>query len=636
MILSFWLVFIKFCRLNIELQTTHGDVALSVLSSKLPYKAGAVSALIVLACLVLQLFIIPHFEFDIYKMITVYLALAVFSFGISLIIARKNLQEAQNFIQMVSDDAPETQSVQEAYKALVARAHQAQAYQSLLSALPCLILHADEKGHILHVFEEKNVRKNLEAMDLISPEEPLCGQNAYSFLPFLTKNSLGRKECGKGFLIGLSSVENGQDYICVYYDPGLQDMITLDSDPEMIKHLSRDLAQLLFEIKAQSSSLSNALSAMSQGDFTCHVQGGEGVFRQLGEHANECMTNLSQMIYNLDNAIKVLSADIDVTCEAAVDLSERSQRQSTALQQTATTMEQLSSTVQSSAENASKGSHLAAEARKSAHSGGQTVQAAIEAMERIEDSSGRITQIVSLIDDVAFQTNLLALNAAVEAARAGEAGKGFAVVAAEVRTLAQRAGQASKEIKTLIESTQLRVSEGVNLVRKTDVELGDVVSSIGTLDQIMAEIASATRQQAIGISEVTATVSHMDAVTSQTADMIETTAKTLNNARQKLTTLKEWTADFTVERVIEDHHRGMAKLFHNQTYENSHVKPLMKSLSHLGPDSLETMPLASDIHSQRALLSNHFHSSQPASRPSSVSAKTVAKFLHNQEDWHEF
>jgi methyl-accepting chemotaxis protein len=206
------------------------------------------------------------------------------------------------------------------------------------------------------------------------------------------------------------------------------------------------------------------------------------------------------------------------------DLSQRTQEQASSLEETASSMEEMTSTVKQNAENASHANQLARGAREQAERGGEVVAQAVTAMKEINSSSGKIADIVSLIDEIAFQTNLLALNAAVEAARAGEQGRGFAVVATEVRNLAQRSAGAAKEIKGLIKDSAEKVSTGSALVDQSGKALAEIVDSVKKVTDIVAEIAAASQEQSAGIDQVNHAVLQMDEMTQQNAALVEEAA----------------------------------------------------------------------------------------------------------------
>ncbi|MDO1530411.1 methyl-accepting chemotaxis protein [Fulvimonas sp. R45] len=215
------------------------------------------------------------------------------------------------------------------------------------------------------------------------------------------------------------------------------------------------------------------------------------------------------------------------------DLSQRTQEQASSLEQTASSMEQMTSTVKQNAENASHANQLARGAREQAERGGEVVAQAVGAMREINQSSGRIADIVGLIDEIAFQTNLLSLNAAVEAARAGEQGRGFAVVAAEVRNLAQRSAGAAKEIKALIKDSVDKVQAGSTLVDQSGKALADIVESVKKVTDIVAEIAAASQEQSAGIDQVNHAVLQMDEMTQQNAALVEEAAAAARSMQEQ-------------------------------------------------------------------------------------------------------
>ena len=220
------------------------------------------------------------------------------------------------------------------------------------------------------------------------------------------------------------------------------------------------------------------------------------------------------------SAENVAGASLEIA-QGNADLATRTEQQASALEETAASMEELSSTVRQTADNAAQGNMLARNASTTAAKGGEVVRSVVETMKGINQSSQRIAEIIQVIDGIAFQTNILALNAAVEAARAGEQGRGFAVVATEVRNLAQRSAAAAKEIKTLITDSVEQVQRGTDLVDVAGSTMGEIVSSIQRVTDIMGEISAATAEQSAGVAQVSEAVSQMDQVTQQNAALVE-------------------------------------------------------------------------------------------------------------------
>ena len=226
------------------------------------------------------------------------------------------------------------------------------------------------------------------------------------------------------------------------------------------------------------------------------------------------------------------------------DLSARTEEQAASLEETASSMEELSSTVKQNAENARQANQMAATASNVAERGHAAVAGVVQTMGAIADSSTRITEIVGVIDSIAFQTNILALNAAVEAARAGEQGKGFAVVATEVRSLAQRSAGAAKEIKGLIEDSTAKVEQGSQQVKAAGGTMTEILDSVRRVTDIMGEISAASQEQASGIDQVNLAVSQMDSVTQQNAALVEEAAAAAGSLENQAEKLREAVAIF--------------------------------------------------------------------------------------------
>ena len=266
----------------------------------------------------------------------------------------------------------------------------------------------------------------------------------------------------------------------------------------------------------------DVISSLSNGDLTLKMEGDyAGSFDEIKVAVNSTIDKLKEMVGQIqDTAQSVNSASNEIS-SGSTDLSQRTEQQASTLEETSASMEELTSTVKQNTDNAQDANKKATDASDIANKGGEVVQDAVVAMGNIIESSKKISDIIGVIDEIAFQTNLLALNAAVEAARAGDAGKGFAVVASEVRTLAGRSAEASKEIKYLIEESTTQVDQGSALVNNAGETLKEIVESVSTVAQLIDEIANASEEQATGLEEINTAVSQMDESTQQNAALVE-------------------------------------------------------------------------------------------------------------------
>ncbi|MGA0601568.1 methyl-accepting chemotaxis protein [Caulobacter sp. KR2-114] len=268
--------------------------------------------------------------------------------------------------------------------------------------------------------------------------------------------------------------------------------------------------------------LASHLGRIAQGDMTARIDVDfEGAYRQVRDDFNAAVESISGALARIATSTGSLRSSADEIAQASDDLSRRTEQQAASLEETAAALDQITATVNRSAEGAREAATTASTAREHARMSGQVVQDAVAAMGEIEKSSQQISQIIGVIDEIAFQTNLLALNAGVEAARAGEAGRGFAVVASEVRALAQRSAEAAKEIKTLISSSATQVASGVRYVGETGEALSQIVTHVASIDQLISEIAKSAQEQAVGLRQVNVAVNQMDQVTQQNAAMVE-------------------------------------------------------------------------------------------------------------------
>ena len=284
------------------------------------------------------------------------------------------------------------------------------------------------------------------------------------------------------------------------------------------------------------NALGSALERLAEGDLTVQIGVIGSEYEKLRDDFNRAVESLGGVIAAINQTSEIVTSSAGNISEATNNLSKRTEQQAAALEETAAALDEITATVRTAAERANEARQMVAETKTSANRSGQIVRNAVDAMGRIEGSSQKISQIISVIDEIAFQTNLLALNAGVEAARAGEAGRGFAVVAQEVRELAQRSANAAKEIKVLISASAAEVDTGVGLVRSTGEALVEIEALVNRVNESVNTIATAAKEQATGLAEINTSVNHMDQMTQQNAAMVEeTTASSqvlANEARQ--------------------------------------------------------------------------------------------------------
>jgi methyl-accepting chemotaxis protein len=313
------------------------------------------------------------------------------------------------------------------------------------------------------------------------------------------------------------------------------------------KQHAAEVDALISQQKSIVDALARSLERLAHGDLTVQITGDfPAEYQALREHFNNAMTQLRSTVEAISAAAAEVSNATAEISASTIDLSQRTEQQAASLEQTSATMEQISATVKKTAENAQHANQSARDTQTVADRSGEVVNKAVSAMGLIEASSRKISDIISVIDEIARQTNLLALNAAVEAARAGEAGRGFAVVAAEVRSLAQRSSQAAKDITNLITTSDGHVKEGVDLVNHAGRALNEIVDSIKNVADIIADIATASTEQSTGIDQVNRALGQMDEVTQQNSALVEQNAATAKMLEEQATTMNERIGRFHV------------------------------------------------------------------------------------------
>ena len=299
--------------------------------------------------------------------------------------------------------------------------------------------------------------------------------------------------------------------------------------------------------KVAINEVKRVMMSLTEGDLTSYIeQVFDEEFKELGDSINSFVHELHETISQINDAVGTISGASTEIAQGNSDLSNRTEEQASNLEETAASMEEITGTVRLNAENANQANSLASQASSIAVEGGHLIQKVVSTMSSINESARKIADIIGVIDGIAFQTNILALNAAVEAARAGEQGRGFAVVASEVRTLAQRSANAAKDIKELISDSVTKIENGNVLVDQSGETMDKVVTAIKRVNDIMAEIAAASIEQATGIDEVGKAITQMDEMTQQNAALVEEAAAAAESMQAQAEQLASRVAMFKI------------------------------------------------------------------------------------------
>ncbi|MBE9539999.1 MAG: HAMP domain-containing protein [Proteobacteria bacterium] len=317
---------------------------------------------------------------------------------------------------------------------------------------------------------------------------------------------------------------------------------------DLAKKLGEPVNQLVDVFERLINDTVIVVSAMAKGDLTRAIDANyEGSFQHLKDGINGTIDQLTTAVTEIKGSAAAVKLGSEEIASGNADLSVRTEEQAASLEETSSAMEQITATIQQNAGNAKAANDLSQSARSAAEAGGKVVGDAVVAMQAINESSRKIADIIGVIDEIAFQTNLLALNASVEAARAGDQGRGFAVVADEVRNLAGRSATAAKEIKILIVDSGAKVEDGSRLVNESGETLNNIVNSVKKVTDIIAEISSASAEQAAGIEEVNKAVIKMDEMTQQNAALVEEAAMASKSLGGESVALDDLIGFFTVD-----------------------------------------------------------------------------------------
>ncbi|CAN5364972.1 methyl-accepting chemotaxis protein [soil metagenome] len=354
--------------------------------------------------------------------------------------------------------------------------------------------------------------------------------------------------------------------------------------------------------------IATGLTKLAEGDLTYRVdQDFPPAYQRLQGECNGAITQMEEAMRTIVHAANSIGSGSDEIASAADDLSRRSEQQAASLEETAAALDEITATVKRSSAGAVEASRVVGSTRGDAERSSVVVRGAVDAMNEIEKSSQSISQIIGVIDEIAFQTNLLALNAGVEAARAGDAGRGFAVVAQEVRALAQRSADAAKEIKTLISTSTQQVGQGVAMVGQTGEALQAIVAKVSEIDSLVSEIAAGAAEHATGLNEVNAAVNQMDQTVQQNAAMVEQSTAASHALKGEANSLTQMIGRFKVSGPSA----AVGSTSRGHTSPTQLTRPALRPL--VAPASSASRPGANPVRAAQAKLAVFAGSGQSAS-----------------------
>lgn len=432
--------------------------------------------------------------------------------------------------------------------------YQAQIHRATVSLYISLLIAAIGLFLLIYLFIGMYVSTTREVSKLVAGSQRIAKGDLSTKLELETKDELAQIALSFNEMRDTLEkfIQETQHIVSIAAKGDLSQHISLENKEGFSKKLTLTINQMTDTYQSIINEILRVMQALSKGDLTVKIeQEYEGTFADLKNFVNTTTRSLQNLISDIKNSTATIEQAASAVATGSIDLSKRTEQQATFIEETSASIEELTKTVKQNADNAKQANELAQSASDVAFKGGEIIDKVITTMNTINEGAKKVSDIITVIDGIAFQTNILALNAAVEAARAGEQGRGFAVVAMEVRNLAQRASSAAKEIKDLITSSVESVANGTKLVDQAGQTMGSIVSEFKQVTEIMAEIATASVEQSTGIEQVNAAMNQMDQVTEKNMMLVEKEAHAAESMEEQIKRMEELIKVFKLDTTTD-------------------------------------------------------------------------------------